>query len=346
MTRPSKNGPPALFFTDDGTGHFQCRLCPHHCRMTDGQDGLCRVRGVREGKPHALGYGVISAAHVDPMEKKPLYHFFPGETIYSIGGWGCNLACFFCQNWSISQVRPAGVDRVTPEQIVRATLANRCRHLAFTYNEPLIGYEFVLDTAKLARAAGVSTVLVTNGYIEAEPAAGLLPWIDALNIDIKSMEEDFYRQHCRGTLSPILNFCRQAVKQGCHVEITNLVIPTLNDRPDLIRQLARWIGTELGTRVPLHLSAYHPDHECALPPTTAEILSEAVRVAREELQYVYAGNLAVLVEQDTSCPQCGNVWIRRQGYQVERVGLSGIECARCRHPFEGRIGSVKTGAEK
>ncbi len=335
---PSKLGPPALFFTDEGNGHFQCRLCQHHCRMTEGKDGLCRVRGVREGTPRALGYGVLSAAHVDPVEKKPLYHFFPGETIYSIGGWGCNLACFFCQNWSISQVHPAGDDRVTPEQIISATQANRCRHLAFTYNEPLIGYEFVLDTAKRARAAGVSSVLVTNGFIEGEPAAELLPWIDALNIDIKSMDDDFYRTHCRGALAPVLAFCRQAVKQGCQVEITNLVIPTLNDRPEQIRQLAHWVATELGRQVPLHLSAYHPDYECNLPPTEARILIEAVRVAREELQYVYAGNLAGSAAQDTVCPRCRSVLIRRQGYQVERVGLAGGECAGCHKPFEGRIG--------
>jgi pyruvate formate lyase activating enzyme len=309
--------------------------------MKEGQNGLCRVRGVREGTPRALCYGVISAAHVDPVEKKPLYHFFPGETVYSVGGWSCNLACFFCQNWSISQDRPAEADRVTPAQIIHAAQANRCRHLAFTYNEPLIGYEFVLDTAKLARAAGMSTILVTNGFVEEEPAAGLLPWIDALNIDIKSMDDEFYRNHCRGTLAPILKFCRQAVGQGCHVEITNLVIPTLNDRPELIRQLSHWISSELGHRVPLHLSAYHPDYECKLPPTTAAILTEAVRVASEELQYVYAGNLAESTAQDTVCPQCGIVWIRRRGYQIERVGLAGDECSGCHHPFEGRIGEKK-----
>lgn len=333
----SKSAPPAQFFNRDPDGHFRCGLCPHHCRLTAGQDGLCRVRGIRDGIPRALGYGVISAAHVDPVEKKPLYHFYPGEPIYSIGGWGCNLACFFCQNWSISQVCPAGNDRVTPAQVIRATQANRCRMLAFTYNEPVIGFEFVRDTAQLARAAGIQTVLVTNGYIEPEPAADLLPWIDALNVDVKSMEDEFYRRHCRGSLAPVLAFCGQAVKQGCHVEITNLIIPTLNDRPELIRHLARWMATELGPAVPLHLSAYHPDYECQLPPTSAAVLLEAVRVAREAVRYVYAGNLAESAAQDTLCPGCGAVLIRRQGYRVERVGLADGVCGGCRRPFDGRL---------
>jgi len=329
--------PLARYIDAEGPGRFQCRLCPHHCRLIPGRDGLCRVRGVRQGRVRALGYGVISAAHVDPVEKKPLYHFYPAAPIYSIGGWGCNFACYFCQNWSISQARAAdGAERVTPIQVIRAAQAHRCDLLAFTYNEPLVGYEFVCDTAQEARKAGLKTVLVTNGYVEAEPAAELLPWIDALNVDIKSMDDEFYRRHCRGTLEPVLRFCRQAAQQGCHMEITNLVIPTLNDRPDLIRRLAVWIKTELGDKTPLHLSAYHPDFECDLPPTTALLLATAVAEARAELPYVYAGNLPDLAAQDTVCPGCRSVLIRRRGYQVDGAGLQAGVCVTCGRPFDGQ----------
>ena len=310
-------------------GRASCRLCPHHCVIKEGQSGLCNVRGVRGGELKALGYGILSSAHVDPVEKKPLYHFFPGASIFSIGGWGCNFGCVFCQNWAISQKFAESEKRYLPIDIVSQVRASDCKLVAYTYNEPLVGFEFVRDCCRLTRQAGYRNVLVTNGYVEEAPAAEMLPLVDALNVDIKSMEDEFYRKQCRGSLDPVLRFCRQAAKAGCHIEITNLVIPTLNDREELFRQLARWIQSELGPDVPLHLSAYRPEFRSTIPPTPPETLAAASRICREELQYVYLGNVWGMEGQDTCCPGCGNLLLSRRGYTTRRVGVRDGQCRQC-----------------
>ena len=203
-----------------------CELCPHECRIDEGKSGVCGVRVNKAGVLEAAGYGHLSSAHLDPIEKKPLYHFLPGKMIFSIGGWGCNFACAFCQNWSISQERRLSGAEHSPSEIVSAASRNASMGLAYTYNEPVINFEFLMDCAALVRKAGLANVLVTNGYILRSPAVELLPLVDALNIDIKSMDDLFYRKQCRGTLRPVLDFAAQAVQQACHVEITNLLIFT------------------------------------------------------------------------------------------------------------------------
>ena len=252
----------AKFWKTGADGRLECELCPHRCRLAEGQSGICRVRRASGGRLVAEGYGRISSAALDPVEKKPLYHFHPGSAIFSIGGWGCNLGCVFCQNWTISQTFEAAPRSFAPEEVVRRASAEKeSVGIAYTYNEPMIGWEFVHDCAALARKAGLLNVLVTNGFVNTAPAAELLPMTDALNVDIKSMEEKFYRTQCRGQLRPVLDFCRQAVAAGCHVEITNLVIPGLNDRDELFESLAGWIADNLGSLTPLHLSAYHPQYK-------------------------------------------------------------------------------------
>jgi pyruvate formate lyase activating enzyme len=309
-------------------GRVRCELCPHHCVLREAQTGLCKVRTVRGGELRAAAYGLISAAHIDPIEKKPLYHFHPGSPIYSIGGWGCNFACRFCQNWGISQ-QVVESDRVVPDEMIERARASGCKLIAYTYNEPLVGFEYVRDCSLIARKAGLKNVLVTNGYIESAPAAELLPLIDALNVDIKSIEEDFYRQQCRGTLDPVLNFCRQAVAQGCHVEITNLLIPTLNDQPAAIERLAQWIARELGPRTPLHVSAYHPDYQTTIRPTTAGALESAFAMCKRHLLFVYLGNVFTDKGQNTLCPDCGQEWIKRSGYATQIRGMRGGVCVHC-----------------
>lgn len=326
--------PRAEFWERAGDGGAVCGLCPHQCRIREGGAGLCRVRGVRGGELRAIGYGAISSAHIDPVEKKPLYHFHPGESIFSIGGWGCNLGCVFCQNWSISQRVPAALDRVAAGDVVAKLRASGCRLIAYTYNEPLVGFEFVRDCCRLVREAGMKNVLVTNGYMNAGPASGLLPLVDALNVDIKSMEDSFYRRECHATLGPVLDFCKQAVKAGCHIEITNLVVPTLNDAPELFARLSAWIREELGENIPLHLSAYRPEFKATWPPTPPETLMKARQICGEHLRYVYVGNVWSQEGQDTLCPGCGSIQIGRKGYATTTAGLRGSACRRCGRPAD------------
>ena len=310
-------------------GMVACELCPHHCHIREGKSGRCRIRVMTGGGLKAAGYGMISSMHVDPVEKKPLYHFHPGSSIYSIGGWGCNLACSFCQNWTISQDFRASSTGSTPENIIGAMRAAGCSLIAYTYNEPLVGYEFVRDCSRLIRTGGGKNVLVTNGYIETRPAAELLPLIDALNIDVKSMSEHFYREHCKASLAPVLRFCVQAVAAGCHVEITHLIIPGCNDDDENLIKLAEWIRKELGPLTPLHLSAYHPDYRMELPPTPRATLLRAREICRQSLTYVYLGNVSIPEGQDTLCPGCGAVLIERSGYETRLAGVEAGHCIRC-----------------
>ncbi len=329
---------PAEYWHSIDGGHVQCDLCPHRCRLGEGKTGLCRVRTAAGGKLNAAAYGLLSSAHIDPIEKKPLYHFRPGSSIFSVGGWGCNFACAFCQNWSISQDVDAGARTCTPEQVVREAVRSGCGSVAYTYNEPLVGFEFVRDCSALARREGLANVLVTNGFVEPAPASELLPLTAALNVDIKSIDEAFYVRHCRGRLAPVLAFCRQAADAGCRLEITNLIIPTLNDAPEQIERLAKWVADRLGDLTPLHLSAYRPEYRMSVPPTPPDALESAWAICRRHLRYVYVGNVRTHDGQDTLCPGCGAVLIRRRGYATELAGLSGGgACSAC-----GRAADVVT----
>jgi len=293
------------------------------------------VRVAEGGGIKAAGYGVMSSVSMDPIEKKPLYHFLPGSTIFSVGGWGCNLRCVFCQNWSISQQFEAGGTRYSPETVIGKAQASGSTGIAYTYNEPLVGYEFVYDCAGLADELGLANVLVTNGYIEQQPAAELLPMISAMNIDIKSIDDAFYRKQCRGSLDPVLRFARQAKAAGCHVELTNLLIPGLNDDIGAIERLAAWIRQHLGESTPLHLSAYHPDYKLDTPATPIPTLERAYESCRESLLYVYLGNVfAGSVGSDTECPGCGATLVSRRGYTAVLTELADGLCAQCGRPAD------------
>ncbi len=324
----------ALYWSREDGERIRCELCPHGCVLHEGQAGRCRVRGVREGELKSLSYGVLSSAAVDPIEKKPLYHFRPGTDIFSIGGWGCNLACVFCQNWTISQRFDGGGSGHVPRQVVRQAADCGSIGIAYTYNEPLVSYEFVLDCSRLAREAGLVNVLVTNGHLRAEPAGELLPLIDALNIDIKSMEEAFYEEQCGGHLAPVLAFAEQAKSAGCHVEITNLVIPGLNDAGDGIARLAEWVAGSLGKGTPLHLSAYRPQYKMDIPATSSGLLERLHAVASQHLMYVYLGNVYSTIGSDTVCPNCGTTLIARRGYQTTLPELRDGSCSACGRRLE------------
>lgn len=324
----------ALFWHPAEAGKVQCELCPHRCVIAEKKTGLCGIRRVDDGGLVAEGYGRLSSLHLDPIEKKPLFHFHPGSAIFSIGGWGCNLACSFCQNWQISQTVNAQAQTFQPDEVVQAARDRHSPGIAYTYNEPLINYEFVLDCAQRARSRGLFNVLVTNGFIEEKPAAGLLPYIDALNIDIKSMEEAFYKRQCRGALAPVLRFARQAVAEGCHVEITNLLIPGLNDSAEQVGQVSAWMAANLGRATPLHLSAYHPEYKMDIPSTPPAVLERAFARCKRDLDYVYMGNVLMSAGQNTLCPKCAQELIVRQGYATRVVGIIEGSCRQCGRPAD------------
>lgn len=279
---------------------------------------------------YAANYGYAASAALDPMEKKPLYHFYPGSTIFSLGAVGCNLKCGFCQNWQISQ-QEAPAFEIPPDEAIRLARAYRshgCVGLAYTYSEPFMWYEWVLDTCRLARREGLKNVLVTNGFINEDPLQELLPLVDAMNIDVKAFRPGFYRRVCKGKLEPVLATVERAYKAGCHVEVTTLLIPGLNDSDEELEALAGWLAS-LGEDIPYHLSRYFPNYQFDLPPTPLATLERARRIARKKLRYVYLGNAPAEDGNHTRCHQCGQEVILRDGFGVKGYRLRGKCCDRC-----------------
>lgn len=280
----------ALFYEKLPEGKVHCLLCPQSCHIEEDKIGFCRVRKNIKGKLYSLIYGRITSMALDPIEKKPFYRFHPGEYILSVGTKGCNLACPFCQNWTISQDDLAPTENITSQELVKKSKQLNSFGIAYTYNEPFIWYEFVFDTAKLAKKEGLKNVLVTNGYVNPEPLDEILPFIDAMNIDLKSIDEDFYAKTCRGKLGSVLETIKKA-HRSCHIELTNLVIPTLNDSLDNFSRLVDWVYDNLGPDVPLHFSRYFPCFKLQIPPTQINTLKKAEEIAKKKLRHVYLGNV-------------------------------------------------------
>ncbi len=317
----------ALYYEKLEDGRVHCLLCPQDCRIAEGKRGVCGVRSNSGGILYSEIYNRAMARGMDPIEKKPLYHFHPGAMIYSLGTRGCNQSCQFCQNWHMLQ-SGAHTFEITARQAVDEALSHASEGIAYTYNEPTIWYEFVLDCSRLAREEGLANVLVTNGSINPEPFAQLAPFVDAMNIDVKSMEPDFYRKICSSKLEPVLATCRAAKEAGIHVEITNLVIPTLNDTGELFGELVDFVA-ELGPEVPLHFSAYFPNYKMTIEPTPLSSLLRAREIAAQQLYYVYLGNVAAREGSNTYCPQCGNLLISRRGYGTSIEGIRDGDCDNC-----------------
>jgi len=280
----------ALYYEPLSGLRVHCHLCPNECVISDGKHGNCGVRINKGGILYSEVYNKTTGISLDPIEKKPLYHYHPGEKILSLGAKGCNFHCLFCQNWHISQELDAPTQDITSAQVIEKAKFHKSFGIAYTYNEPFIWYEFVLETAKLARRNGLKNVLVTNGYVNMAPLEGMLPFIDAMNIDIKSFDEDFYMKICSGRLKPILEVIKRSAK-SCHVELTNLIIPTLNDSKESVEKMVNWISDNLGDETPLHLSRYFPSYKMDLPATPVETLRMAERIAKAKLKYVYLGNV-------------------------------------------------------
>jgi pyruvate formate lyase activating enzyme len=309
-------------------GQVACDLCPIYCRLREGQTGPCATRANHKGAMVPLHYGRIVSAAVDPIEKKPLYHYHPGRPILSVAAPGCNLHCQFCQNWNISQEGDARTQKASPIDLAVMAQAEEAVGIAFTYSEPLVWFEFVKDTATVAREKGLKNVLVTNGYLNPEPLAELLPLIDAANIDLKSMDDLFYRKICKARLEPVLSSIRQFKAAGVHLEITNLVIPGHNDREDQIAELVDFVA-DLDPEIPLHFSAYHPAWNMKAPPTPLDTLLKAREIAAEKLKYVYLGNAQTTEGRDTVCPECETVVIERSGYRSLGKMDHGNRCPGC-----------------
>jgi len=319
--------------------NIQCQLCPKLCVIEPGQSGECRVRINIDGVLRTVVYGYPCSIHVDPVEKKPLFHFLPSTNILSLATVGCNLHCRNCQNWEISQANPEDTRAIfcPPEKLVQLTGQYRCLSLAYTYTDPIIYYEYTYDTAKLAKQANIRNVLVTAGYINEEPWKQLLQYIDAANIDLKAISDDFYRQVCSATLKPVQKALVLARAGGILVEVTNLIIPTLNDKPEQIRELARWVRANLGGDTPMHFSRFFPRYKMRnLPPTSLKTLDLAREIAMSEgLNFVYIGNISSKEGQNTYCPDCKALLIERSGYTILQNRLTDGCCPDCAKEIYG-----------
>jgi pyruvate formate lyase activating enzyme len=319
----------ARFWEQAEDGAVRCGLCPHACLIRPGGQGRCRVRRNSSGVLELPFYGRLSSIAVDPIEKKPLYHYHPGESILSVGFVGCSFHCPFCQNYRISQDTSVPAETVSPEELVALAEREGSFGIAYTYSEPLVHLEYVLETSRLARARGLKNVLVSNGFINPEPAEELLAVLDAANIDLKSFNPEFYRKEIGGDLEQVKRFLTQA-RGRIALEVTTLVIPARNDGPQEMEAIASFLAS-LDPDIPLHLSAYYPQYRYTLPATPPATLRELAQVARRHLSYVYLGNVGP-EPSDTLCRACGAALVRRRGYRVDASGLEGGRCARCGAP--------------
>lgn len=320
-------------------GGIECGICPRHCRVTDLERGYCGTRENRADTYYTLIYGLPCALNIDPIEKKPLYHYYPGTKALSLATAGCNVNCKFCQNWEISQSRPEQTDNldISPKAMIDIAEKRKVPHIAYTYSEPVIFYEYMSDIARLGHEKGVKSVMITGGYIEKEPLAELMPHLDAIKVDLKSIREDYYRDIVGGELKPVLDALIQIREAGMWLELVYLVVPTLNDTEAEFTELAGWIKTYLGPDVPLHFSRFYPQYLLKnLPLTPTKTLEKAHEICRAEgLNYVYLGNLPGHRAESTYCPGCGQVLIERRGYRIDRYNLDGNRCKNCNREIPG-----------
>jgi len=321
---------------------IRCDLCPKACLLKDGQRGDCRMRANIDGKLLALTYGKPCAIHVDPIEKKPLFHFLPGSSILSIATAGCNLHCKNCQNWEISQTNPEDIPRgydLPPEKVPLLAKKENVISVAYTYTEPVAYFEYALDSSIKCREAGLKNILVTAACVNPAPWKELCKFTDAANIDLKFMHDKLYREVCDGYLKPVLDNLVAAKKAGVHVEITNLLVPTLNDADKDIQKLCRWIVRNMGGETPLHFSRFFPRYKLKnLPPTPPETLVKARDIAvAEGLKHIYVGNILIKGSQDTLCPnpKCGEALIARRGYRIIHNKIKKGCCPECNHKIQG-----------
>jgi pyruvate formate lyase activating enzyme len=323
----------ASFYKKLDNSKVECNLCSHKCKISEGSTGICGVRQNKDGKLYSLIYGLCSSMASDPIEKKPLYHFYPGSSVFSIGTVGCNFSCLHCQNYSISTAKPdfSYMKKITPDDVVDFAKEQDCKGVAFTYNEPSIWYEFTLDSAKLAKKQGLYTVYVTNGYISEGPLREISPVLDAMNIDVKAFTDSFYKKVCKAKLQPVLDICILAKELGIHLELTYLVIPGYNDSEKEVESFCRWVVEKLGYSTPVHFSRFHPDYNMLnVSRTPMDTMINVFNIAKKTgLSFVYLGNVSNGDYENTICPKCGNICVKRVGFSTRTTGLDKGNCSNC-----------------
>jgi pyruvate formate lyase activating enzyme len=326
-------------YQDETARGIMCRICPNECVLKEGELSKCNNRKVHNSKLYTLAYGNPCTAAVDPVEKKPLYHFLPGSRAYSIATAGCNLVCLNCQNWAISQTSPDKTRNydIPPVQVVAESVKNNCASIAYTYSEPVTFYEYVFDTATLARKAGVKNIMKSNGYINPEPLKNLCSVIDAANIDLKAFAESTYLKLTGGKLQPVLDSLKVYRDMGVWLEITNLIVPTWTDNQDDIANMCKWLGENGFKNTPIHFDRFYPMYKLEqLAPTPVDVLNNAVRLAEGEgLNYVYTGNMPGNEKSDTICPSCKSVVVVRQGYRITVNNITNGKCNKCGSKIDG-----------
>ncbi|MBW2040101.1 MAG: AmmeMemoRadiSam system radical SAM enzyme [Deltaproteobacteria bacterium] len=327
------------YFTALDGGEIQCELCPKRCRVPKGKRGFCRVRENRDGKCYSLVYGNPCAIYLDPIEKNPFFHVLPGTRSLSLATAGCNFGCKFCQTWEISQASPEDVYsyEMPPEIVVKKAKQMGAHSVAYTYVEPMIFYEYMLDIGSFAKKAGLLNVIHSNGFINMDPLRNLCKVLDAANIDLKGFTETFYRELCSGELAPVLETLKTLKQEKIHLEITNLMIPTKNDEMSVVREMCLWVKRELGADTPVHFSRFYPLYKLKnLPPTPVSTLEKARAVALSSgLEYVYIGNVPGHEGENTFCPRCKKMVIQRTGYMIGEMHLKGGKCDYCGKPIPG-----------
>ncbi len=336
--KPWKWATESLYFIETPKG-IKCKLCPQKCEIEVGKEGKCHSNVNINGKLWNISYGNPCAVHIDPIEKKPLFHYLPGITAYSIATAGCNLACLNCQNWEISQASPKDTHNydLMPDAVVAEAKKAGCRSIAYTYSDPVAFYEYTLDTSILAKQAGIRNVLVSAGYINPDPLRRLCQSIDAAQIDIKSFSDELYEMLNGGTLQPVLDALKILKEEGVWLEISNLVVPTWTDDPGMIREMCEWMVDNGFQGYPLHFLRFHPMHKLThLPPTPVSTLDKAREIALAAgMKYVYIGNVPGSQAVNTFCPKCGKLLIERQGYSILQNNISSSKCKFCQEKIDG-----------
>jgi pyruvate formate lyase activating enzyme len=322
-----------VLFDSLADNKVKCNVCSHRCTIAERKLGICRTRQNRNGKIYTLIYNTVSSEAVDPIEKKPLYHFLPGTLSYSLGTIGCNFRCMHCQNWNISQATldESYTMEITPEEAIKRALATGCKSISWTYNEPAIWHEYTYDSAVLAKKAGLKTIYVTNGYITPEALRRIAPYLDAFRVDIKSFSDDFYRKICGARLAPVLESTKLAKELGMHVETITLIIPTKNDSSQELTQIVKWVHDNLGTDTPMHFTRFHPMYKMDdLYSTPVETLEMAYDIAKKEgMRFVYTGNVPGHKYENTYCPKCDALLIDRAGFRVSAIKIKDGKCPEC-----------------
>jgi pyruvate formate lyase activating enzyme len=322
-----------MFYKALGDGRIECEVCPKKCKIADQERGYCGNKENRGGKYYSLVHSRPCAVNVDPIEKKPFFHVLPGTLSFSIAAAGCNMECHFCQNWQIAQFRPEQVKSIhlPPRDLVKKAKETGCRTIAYTYSEPVTFYEYMYDAAVEGEKHGIRSVVVTNGYINEEPLRRLCDHVAAIKVDFKGFTEKFYKELCKGELKPVQETLQRLVNWGVFIEIVVLILPTLNDNPAEIREMARWIHGELSPGVPVHFTRFHPAYKILdLPPTPVPTLERCQKIAQEEgLQFVYVGNVPGHSGEATRCPKCHEVVLGRVGFKVTKKDLKDGRCGSC-----------------